>query len=123
MSAPVVYVFTYLGAQRGHGWLGPEPPPSCPFYGRYGYAIDAPDLQPSPDQHGQVAVHDRDGWTAVVIADRSGDPRPGSKTAIVVQQTVALGPVIALATARQPDVMARLESRGLINLGGSGVSS
>jgi hypothetical protein len=75
----------------------------------WGTKIDT-GLCPAPEPkkiNGHIAVHHKDGWTAVAFWDRSGDIRPGSCTVFLTGADVSASQLLALARRQWPHVFER----------------
>lgn len=106
-SDPNVFYFGWI--QHGGHWLESTKLPKYPHYDStpWGKKIDG-GLAPQPDVvDGKIAEHHLDGWTAIAFWDRSGDRRPNSNTAFLVNCTMSVQELLGLARKQWPDVFSR----------------
>lgn len=68
-----------------------------------GAFANAAETQPE----GRALLHHRDGWTAVAFWDRTGDSRPGSNTAFLLDEVLDFDAAVDAARQAYPHVFAR----------------
>jgi len=87
-----------------------DAPAGCPWSFGSPENIDgglAPRAGAARQRQGAVALHHREGWTAIAWWDRSADVRPGSNVAFLIDAELGLEEALTAARQAWPKVFAR----------------
>ncbi len=75
----------------------------------WGWKIDGGLCPPGRQFEGTVALHHKDGWTAIAFWDRSVDSRGGSNSVFMADQILPYDQMIEAAKAKFPAIWSRFK--------------